>query len=69
MIKMSEKSRRFLQKYLPQFVNAERAKDILAPLYDLINYRGFDENYEYNDFGDEAQAVYDDIFYGNTGDG
>lgn len=65
MVTMSASSRRFLEKHLPQFVNSENPNDILAPLYDLIDYQGFDENYEYNDFGDEAQAVYDDIFYSN----
>ena len=38
---------------------------ILDPLYDLIMYQGFDDNYDYNDFGDEAQAIYDDIYYSN----
>lgn len=65
MVKMSESSRRFLEKHLPQLVNSEKPNDILDPLYDLIDYQGFDENYDYNDFGDEAQAVYDDIFYRN----
>lgn len=65
MVKMSESSRRFLEKHLPQLVNSEKPNDILDPLYDLIDYQGFDENYDYNDFGDEAQAVYDDIFYSN----
>ena len=65
MVKMSESSRRFLEKHLPQLVNSEKPNDILDPLYDLIDYQGFDENFDYNDFGDEAQAVYDDIFYSN----
>lgn len=65
MVKMSESSRRFLEKHLPQLVNSEKPNDILDQLYDLIDYQGFDENYDYNDFGDEAQAVYDDIFYSN----
>ena len=65
MVKMSEKSRDFLKLHLPNVVNADTVNEILDPLYDLIDYQGFDENYNYNDFGDEAQAVYDDIFYSN----
>ena len=65
MVKMSDESRAFLQKYLPSVVSANTPNEILRPLYDLIDYQGFDENYDYNDFGDEAQAVYDDIFYSN----
>ncbi len=41
MLKMSEESRRFLEKYLPQVLEAERCNDILLPLYDLINEKGF----------------------------
>lgn len=65
MLKMQEYSRRFLEKYLPEVLDSEEPNDILDPLYDLIMYQGFDENYNYNDFGDEAQAVYDDIYYSN----
>lgn len=65
MVKMREDSRRFLEKYLPEVLNSETPNGILDPLYDLIMYQGFDDNYDYNDFGDEAQAVYDDIFYSN----
>ena len=65
MVKMREDSRRFLEKYLPEVLNSEGPRDIFGPLYDLIMYQGFDENYNYNNFGDEAQAVYDDIFYSN----
>ncbi len=62
---MQEYSRRFLEKYLPEVLDSEEPNDILDPLYDLIMYQGFDENYNYNDFGDEAQAVYDDVYYSN----
>ena len=65
MLNMSEKTKVFLQKWLPDVVCAEYVNDILDPLYLLIEIKGFDENDEYNAFGDEAQEVYDDIFYGN----
>lgn len=66
MIKMKESSKQFLTENLPNVVNASEPNEILGPLYDLIMYKGFISHEEgYNDFGDEAQAVYDDIFYSN----
>lgn len=66
MVKMKETSKAFLIKNLPDVVNATNPNEILGPLYDLIMYKGFISHEEgYNDFGDEAQAVYDDIFYNN----
>lgn len=67
MIKMSETSKLFLRKHLPGFLNAEKKTDILDPLYELIDEKGFaPPHYDsYNDFGREAQRVYDDIFYNN----
>ena len=65
MLNMTEKSKKFLEKWLPDVVTAESANDILDPLYMLIEIKGFDENDDYNAFGDEAQEVYDDIFYSN----
>jgi hypothetical protein len=62
---MTEKTRAFLKRYLPETLNAVHPNDILDPLYDLIDYQGFDDNYDYNDFGVEAQEVYDDIYYSN----
>lgn len=62
MIKMSDKSRAFIKENLPEFMDAETTKELLMGLYDLIMYKGFISHEEgYNDFGDEAQAVYDDI--------
>ena len=62
MLNMSEASKKFLEKYLPEALNAVEVNDILDPLYDLIDMKGFNVNEEYNDFGIEAQAVYDDIY-------
>ena len=54
--------------------NFENAKDILAEqdikkvlrvIDDLIMDKGFDVNYDLNDFGREAQRVYDSIYYNN----
>lgn len=67
MMKMSKDSYAFLEKHLPQVLKAEKCNDILLPLYDLIEEKGFaPPNYDsYNDFGREAQKVYDDVYYSN----
>ena len=68
MIQFSEQDKKFIIE------NFENAKDILAEqdiekvlelLDDLIMYKGFDANYDLNDFGREAQRVYDSIYYNN----
>ena len=53
MLKMSEASYQFLKKYLPQVLEAERCNDILLPLYDLIDEKGFAPPHydDYNAFG------------------
>ena len=64
---MSKDSYAFLKKYLPQVLEAEKCNDVLIPLYDLIDEKGFaPPHYDsYNDFGRKAQKVYDDIYYNN----
>lgn len=66
MLKMTAASKAFLHKWLPN-VNLETndVNSILYPLNDLIIYQGFDEDYDYNDFGCEAQEVYDDLYWSN----
>ena len=62
---MSPASREFLRKYLPEALSAETVNDVLDPLYDLIDMKGFNADEEYNAFGTEAQVVYDDIYSNN----
>ena len=64
---MSEKSREFLKKYLPTALQTEILNDVLELLYDLIDEKGFAPPHydEYNDFGREAQRVYDDLYLNN----
>lgn len=64
MIKMTEESRAFLLKNLPEVLDAKHVNDILDPLYTWIDIHGF-QGEEYNARGDEAQAVYDDIYLSN----
>lgn len=68
MIQFSEQDKKFIME------NFENAKDILAEqdikkvlrvIDDLIMDKGFDANYDLNDFGREAQRVYDSIYYNN----
>ena len=67
MLNMTEKSRAFLAENLPEALEADTRKSALRLLYDLIDEKGFaPPNYdEYNDFGREAQRVYDDLYLSN----
>ncbi len=67
MLKMKESSRKFLEKYLPEALEKETRQDALKLLYRLIDEKGFGPPiYEtYNDFGREAQRVYDDLYLSN----
>lgn len=66
MVKMSSESKAFLEKHLPEVLQGERPA-ILERLYDLIDEKGFapPRFHEYNEFGREAQKVYDDIYWNN----
>lgn len=69
MVRMSEKSREFLRKYLPKVLEATDPNDILDPLDTLIVSEGLTASQEEcNAFGREATEVYDDIFYSNYDD-
>ena len=67
MLKMQDSSREFLEKYLPEALLAENIRAALRLLYDLIDEKGFAPPHydEYNDFGREAQRVYDDLYFSN----
>lgn len=70
MLKMSEKTKQFLNKWLPDIgIDTADVNSVLEPLYDLIMYQGFDENWEYNAFGHAAQDAYDDLYWSNHTDG
>ena len=64
VLNISEQSQQFLEKYLPSALLAQHVNDALDPLFDLIEEKGFAPPHydEYNDFGREAQRVYDDIY-------
>ena len=62
-----EKALLFLKREINNFDanNYEEVNDLLDVVSDLLNYKGFDENYDLNDFGIEAQNIYDEIYYSN----
>lgn len=63
MVILSEEAETFLREHLPEALNAKKVNDILFQLYDLIMYQGFISHEEgYNDFGREAQRIYNDIY-------
>ena len=67
MLNMNENSRRVLEKYLPSALLTDNIRDALGSLYRLIDEKGFapPHYYDYNDFGREAQRVYDDLYLSN----
>lgn len=70
MLNFTDKDRTFIRQNFSNFktlLNAEKPADVLDPLYDLIDAKGFaPPKYEdYNDFGREAQQVYDSIYNNN----
>lgn len=66
-LKMEDSSRRFLEQNLPRALQANTLREVLILLYDLIDEKGFAPPHydEYNDFGREAQRVYDDLYLSN----
>lgn len=68
MLKMTTKSKMFLEKHLPAALSAKTINEALDLLFDLIDDEGFAPPHydEYNDFGREAQRVYDDLYYQNS---
>lgn len=68
MLNMTEVSREFLKKHLPAALDATDVNDALFRLYNLIDEKGFAPPHydEYNDFGREAQRVYDDLYLSNV---
>ena len=64
---MAKESLEFLKKNLPVALEFEEVDDALLALYDLIEEKGFSPPHydEYNDFGREAQRVYDDLYLSN----
>ena len=67
MLKMKESSKRFLKENLPEALEFEELNNALDALFDLIEEKGYEppHYHDYNDFGREAQRVYDDLYLSN----
>ena len=67
MLKMTEQTKVFLSRHLPGTLESNDIGEVLDLLYDLIDEKGFAPPHydEYNDFGREAQRVYDDLYLNN----
>lgn len=68
MINLSEKDVKFIEKNFgnsDEMINNFSVNEILDAIDDLIIYKGFTPNDDYNDFGREAQKVYDSIYINN----
>lgn len=61
---MTEESQNFIEQNLPELLGDIEIRDALDTLYELIDEKGFAPPHydEYNDFGREAQRVYDDLY-------
>ena len=64
---LSDQSERFLRENLPEIFDAKSLDGALVMLYDLIDEKGFEPPSfeEYNEFGRQAQAAYDDLYRNN----
>ncbi|MBW7573909.1 hypothetical protein [Caproiciproducens faecalis] len=70
MLKFTDKDRNFILqnfKNAGELLSASNLDDVLDPLYELIDEKGFAPPHyqDYNDFGREAQKVYDSIYFNN----
>lgn len=65
---MLDTSREFLEKNLPEALLETSINNVLEMLYILIDEKGFAPPHfdSYNDFGREAQRVYDDLYLSNS---
>ncbi len=66
-IKMKERDEKFIRenfKNAEELISSGDVEALLLAIYDLIDRKGFapPDYYEYNDFGEEAQKVYNSIY-------
>lgn len=69
MIRLNQEQINFIMENFENVEDIFTEQDInkiLEMIDDLIMYKGFDENYNLNDFGRKAQRVYDSIYYNNA---
>lgn len=62
MLKMSEKSKRFLTENIPQLLDVDDLNTFLDKLDDFITSYGLDDKDDMTAFGHEAQYIYDEVY-------
>lgn len=62
---ISERAKIFLEKYLPEYEKMEDIGDLLYEVNNLIVLKGMVHQEYLNDFGAEAQLVYDELYDAN----
>ncbi len=69
--KISDRAEAFLAEHLPEALQAENSFQALKMLYELIDAKGFEApKYDkLNDFGIEADEIYDEIYELNSPEG
>lgn len=68
MLKISDADVKFLRKHVEnadELIAKGVRRNLLTALGEVINLKGFDKDWCYNDFGIEAQLVYDRIYGDN----
>lgn len=61
ILEMSEKSKEFLKKYIPDALQTAKLEYALQLIDDWVLEYGFDKNWNLNDKGREGEEVYDDV--------
>lgn len=69
--KISDRAKAFLSEHLPEALEAESSYYALKMLYELIDDKGFEApKYDkLNEFGIEADEIYDEIYELNSMEG
>lgn len=65
MLNMTNESKEFLIKNIPETLGCSDVNDALDALYDWIDLNGFADDGLYNIKGKQAQQVYDDLYISN----
>lgn len=66
MFNMSENSRAFLEKNIPELLEETNLRSFLLKLDDFITMNGLDSEDNMTDFGYKAQSVYDEVYMCNS---
>ena len=64
-LRITSKSRAFLEKNAPEVLKADSLRNALISLYEWIEIHGFTPDNKYNSLGEQAQEAYDDIYDNN----